>query len=60
MKILDKPANVIVPLLLFILYTPGLFFTAIKNDNKYVVITVHALLFGVTYAVLLTIFSSYY
>ena len=60
MKVFEKPANVIMPVLLFLVYTPGLFFTAIKNDNKYVVAVVHALLFGATYALLLTIFPSYY
>lgn len=60
MKILDKPANVIVPLLLFILFTPGLFFKIVEKTDKYVLAIVHALVFGASYALLLTIFPTYY
>jgi len=60
MKITEKPANVIVPILLFILFTPGLFFKAIENSNKYITVTVHAILFGLSYALLLTVFPNYY
>ena len=60
MKILSKPANVIMPVLLFVLFTPGLFFTLVEKQDKYVVVTIHALLFGAAYAVLLTLFPSYY
>lgn len=60
MKVLEKPANVIMPVLLFILFTPGLFFKLIEKTDKYVLVVVHALAFGASYALLLTIFSSYY
>ncbi len=60
MKLLEKPANVIIPVLLFILFTPGLFFKSVEKTDKYALSVVHALLFGAAYGVLLTIFPNYY
>lgn len=60
MKILDKPANVIVPLILFLIFTPGLFFKIVEKTDKYALAIIHALVFAASYALLLTIFSSYY
>lgn len=56
---LTKPANVIVPMILFFLLTPGLFYT-IETNNKYGNAAVHALVFGGVYAFLLILFPSYY
>ena len=61
MKVLDKPANVIVPMLLFILLSPGLFFRLPNvNSSAIVVILTHAAVFGLIYAALLSIFPEYY
>ena len=60
MKVLEKPANVIVPVLLFLLFTPGLFFNLVEKTDKYVLVVVHALAFGASYALLVTLFSAYY
>lgn len=60
MKVFDKPANVIVPIFLFVLFTPGLFFNLVEKTDKYVLVVVHALAFGALYALLLTLFSNYY
>ena len=60
MKVLEKPANVIVPVLLFVLFTPGLFFNIVEKTDKYTQVAVHALVFGASYALLLTVFSNYY
>lgn len=60
MKVFDKPANVIVPILLFVLFTPGLFFKIVEKTDKYSQVAVHALVFGAAYALLLTVFSNYY
>ena len=61
MKVINKPANVIVPVLLFILLSPGLFLTLpSKKTTTITVVLTHAVLFGLVYALLLTVFSEYY
>lgn len=61
MKIFNKPANVIVPVLLFIVLSPGLFLTLPnKNSSILTVVLTHAVVFGLIYALLLTVFSEYY
>jgi len=60
MSILDKPLNIIVPIILFVLLTPGLLFTLPDKGDKITVTIVHALIFGAIYIALRTIFASYY
>ena len=61
MKIFNKPANVIVPVLLFIVLSPGLFLTLPnKKSSTLTVVLTHAVAFGLIYALLLTVFSEYY
>lgn len=60
MKVFDKPANIIVPVLLFILLTPGLFVRLPQGEDKWTVAFVHALLFAAMYSTLLTLFPNYY
>lgn len=61
MKIFDKPANVVVPVLLFILLSPGLFLRLPNsNASTLVVILTHAVAFGLIYALLLSVFPEYY
>lgn len=60
-KVFDKPANIIVPILLFILLSPGLLLTLPDTQSsKLVVVLTHAAIFGLIYAILLTVFSNYY
>ena len=60
MRIFDKPLNIIVPTILFILFTPGLLFTLPEDADKPTATIVHALIFGASYLVLRTVFASYY
>ena len=61
MSVLDKPANFVVPILLFIVLTPGLFVTLPDNKQPlYVQTLTHAAVFGVTYALLRNVFAKYY
>jgi hypothetical protein len=60
MNVLNKPLNVIVPMILFILFTPGLLFTVPDNADKPTAAIVHALIFGAVYLFLRTVFASYY
>lgn len=56
-----KPANIIVPVLLFILLTPGLLVTLPeKNSTLLVSSLTHAAIFAVVYALLRTVFAAYY
>jgi len=58
---LNKPANVLVPMILFVLFTPGLLFTLpSERAPKWQVVLSHVALFGVTYAILRNVFKSYY
>ena len=61
MKIVDKPANLIVPIILFIILSPGLLLTLPDTkSSKLVVVLTHAAIFGLVYAALLTVFPKYY
>lgn len=61
MKLVDKPANIIVPILLFILLSPGLLLTLPnKRASVLLVVLTHAAIFGLIYAYLLTNFPEYY
>jgi hypothetical protein len=61
MNVFDKPANFLVPTLLFILLTPGLLFNLPNNNQTLLVKTLtHAVIFLVIYLVLRVVFSSYY
>ena len=61
MSILDKPANLLVPTLLFILLTPGLLFNLPNNEQTLIVKSfTHAAIFFVVYLVLRLVFAKYY
>lgn len=61
MKVFDKPANVLVPVLLFVLLSPGLFLTLPSSkESTLVVVLTHAAIFALIYAVLLSVFPQYY
>jgi hypothetical protein len=53
-------ANVIVPVLLFILLTPGLLLTLPPGQPLWVQTLTHAAVFGVVYTVLRATFPRYY
>ena len=56
-----KPANVIVPILLFILLTPGLLVTLPSKNSSHLHQTlVHAVIFGAVYFGLRKVFPQYY
>ena len=56
-----KPANILVPCILFILFTPDLLFSLPKKDApKWEKVLVHVLIFGVSYSLLRTVFKAYY
>jgi len=57
---LDKPLNIIVPMILFILLTPGLLVTLPDKGDKVTVAIVHTLIFGAIYTLLRTVFAKYY
>ena len=60
-KLLDKPANIIVPVLLFILLTPGLLFDLPeKKSELWVKSLTHAAIFALIYIILNIAFSTYY
>ena len=60
-RIIDKPANIIVPVLLFILLTPGLLFDLPeKNSELWVKSLTHAAIFAAAYLILNVVFSDYY
>lgn len=64
----DKLANIIVPVLLFIILSPGMLLTIPKSSNGYFLsqqtsipaVIVHALVFLVVYTVLRKIYKEYY
>lgn len=61
MKVTDKPANILVPVLLFILLSPGLLLTLPdKSSSTITVVLTHAGIFGLAYAFLLSVFPEYY
>jgi hypothetical protein len=60
MNIFDKPLNIIVPMILFIIFSPGLLFTIPDNADKPTATVVHALIFAAVYLLLRTVFAKYY
>ena len=56
-----KPANIIVPVILFILLTPGLLL-CLPNKNSTILVNslTHAAIFALAYLTLRTVFSDYY
>jgi hypothetical protein len=61
MKITDKPANIVVPLILFVILSPGIVLTLPdEKSDTYVVIATHAAIFALVYGLLLTFFPQYY
>ena len=65
----SKPANVIVPVLLFVLLSPGLFLTLppveegkwwMSRQMSVTSVLVHAVVFGIAYALLRKYFAEYY
>lgn len=60
-KIMNKPANIVVPVLLFILLTPGLIFTLPdKKSELWIQTLTHAAIFAGVYILLNMLFSAYY
>ena len=60
-KAFAKPANIFVPVLLFILLSPGLLFTLPnKRSNEWESVLAHAAIFAGVYMILRTIFAAYY
>ena len=56
-----KPANILVPSILFIIFTPDLLFSLPKKDApKWEKVLVHVLIFGISYSLLRTVFKAYY
>lgn len=56
-----KPANILVPAILFIIFTPDLLFSLPnKNAPKWEKVLVHVSIFGITYGLLRTVFKAYY
>ena len=53
-------ANVLVPVILFILLTPGLVLALPPGQPLWVQTLTHAVVFGVVYTVLRSIFPQYY
>ena len=60
-KAFSKPANIVVPVLLFILLTPGLLVT-LPNKNATLLVSslTHAAIFAAVYTLLRTVFAAYY
>ena len=52
--------NVIVPVLLFILLTPGLLLSIPAGSSRLVQTLTHAVVFGIVYTVLRSVFPQYY
>jgi hypothetical protein len=60
-KLISKPANIVVPVLLFILLTPGLFFDLPgKNSKLWIKSLTHAAIFAGIYILLNVLFSDFY
>ena len=61
MNLFHKPANLIVPVILFILLTPGLIVSVPSNKQPLAIQTLtHAAIFLVVYAFLRIVFANYY
>jgi hypothetical protein len=52
--------NVIVPVLLFVLLCPGVFVSVVPGQSALIQAVVHALVFGLVYYSLRTVFPQYY
>lgn len=60
-KAFSKPANILVPVLLFILLSPGLFFRLPdERSTQWTVVLTHAAVFAAIYMLLRTVFAAYY
>lgn len=60
-KLINKPANIVVPVLLFILLTPGLLFELPEKKSELLVKSLtHAAIFAGIYILLNIVFSDYY
>ena len=60
-KMIDKPANIVVPVLLFILLTPGLLFDLPEKKSELWIKTLtHDTIFAGIYILLNIVFSNYY
>ena len=60
-SIFKKPANIVVPVLLFILLTPGLYITLPDPQSSLFVKTLtHAAVFAAVYILLRIVFTTYY
>ena len=53
-------ANILVPVILFVLLSPGILITVPKGQPKIVTVLVHAVVFGLVYAFLRRTFPTYY
>jgi len=52
--------NVIVPVILFILLTPGLLLSLPAGSSRLVQTLTHAVVFGIVYTILRSVFPQYY
>jgi hypothetical protein len=52
--------NVIVPVLLFIILTPGLLLSLPPGSSRLVQTLTHAVVFGIVYTILRSVFPQYY
>jgi len=60
-RLISKPANIIVPVLLFILLTPGLLFELPgKKSELWIKSLTHAAIFAAIYILLNVLFSDFY
>jgi hypothetical protein len=60
-KLVNKPANIVVPVLLFILLTPGLFFDLPGKNSKLLIKSLtHGAIFAGIYILLNVLFSDFY
>jgi hypothetical protein len=53
-------ANIFVPVILFILLTPGVLLSLPPGQSRLVKAVTHAVVFGVVYSVLRSVFPQYY
>ena len=53
-------ANILVPVLLFVLLSPGVLLSLPPNSGHLTQVVTHAVVFGVVYAVLRSVFPQYY
>ena len=52
--------NVIIPVLLFVLLSPGVLLSLPAGSSRFVQVLTHAVVFGVVYTLLRTTFPQYY